>query len=334
MAEKMLEGPHLDEHDNYSPDDEIAANLLQEIYENWSYVTFDKEEHEVHKPRSKKEINYAIDRLPKLDSLDIKIVELKERTNDIREEIRLSQNRRFIGSWWIIGGVSLFLLISIYSFGISEMTKDYTLEQADRMLNSEISTYQRFINNTLAQPEESRNMDALANYQSNLEELKTLDAESYREKRLTESFWRGFRHTMGQIPMILFVFAYFFASKAPEYLIRKREREMQLTMRGAGTAKKALIGIMGFFIAAPWITVYDVHADGSKSFSDDNLTSGVLQLLWKFGIPLLIALIVMYTMMIVLPVLTLVNYLRNYQDQKLQLYVDKAKGLFASKKIA
>lgn len=246
-----------------------------------------------------------------------------------------SQKRRFIGSWWIIGGVSLFLLIMIYSMGISNMTYDMSLDQAKNGLQYEINYLQNDVNRLEAIPNRTETQQgALDNQKERLAELQPLTAEEYRELRVDQSFWRGFRFTMRQIPMILFVVAYYFASKAPEYLINRRERELQLTLRGAGYLKKALIGLMGFFLATPWVTIYDVHADGSKSFSDDNMTSGMMQLVWKFGMPVLIALFVMYTMMVILPFLTIINYLRNYQSALIDDYVDKLKGVFIKPKTA
>jgi len=215
------------------------------------------------------------------------------------------------------------------------MTKDFSLTEAQRRLDSEINYIQRDIDRLKNYETLTEDQQGFLNSNiNNLTELKALDAESYREKRLDEAFWRGFRFTMGKIPMILIVVAYFFASKAPEYLINKRERELQLMSKGAGVAKKVLLGIMGFFLATPWVTFYDVHSDGSKSYSDSNLSSGVLQLVWKFGVPLLIAFFVIYTMMVILPFLTIISYLRNYQADKIDIYVDKLKGVFGKPKIA
>lgn len=335
MSQLTVEHDHLEELDKLSPDEQKAAQLLQEIYDKWSYITFDEDEEELHGPASKKEVDYALERLEKVSVLPLQNEELVNWYESLNTVANESQNRRFIGSWWIIGGVSLFLLVAIYSFGISEMTKDFTVAEAQRRLDGEISYLTQQVNRLSAIENRTEIQEgALQNQQEQLDELKPLTAEGYRDLRLSQSFWRGFRFTMRQIPMILFVVAYYFASKAPEYLINRREREMQLMMKGAGVMKKAILGLMGFFLATPWVTYYDVHADGRKTYSDSNMEMGILQLVWKFGVPVLIAVFVMYTMMVILPFLTVINYLRNYQADKIDGYVDKLKGVFIKPQMA
>jgi hypothetical protein len=335
MSNLTLDQKYLEDIQELNSDEEQAAQILQEIFDKWSYVTVNEENDELRGPATRKEVIFAQEHLNTFFALAVENEELVNFANELKTITEESKVRRFIGSWLIIGGVSLFLLIAIYSFGISDMTKDFSLTESQRRLDTEINYIQRDIDRLKNYETLTEDQQGFLNSNiNNLTELKALDAESYREKRLDEAFWRGFRFTMGKIPMILIVVAYFFASKAPEYLINKRERELQLMSKGAGVAKKVLLGIMGFFLATPWVTFYDVHSDGSKSYSDSNLSSGVLQLVWKFGVPLLIAFFVIYTMMVILPFLTIISYLRNYQADKIDIYVDKLKGVFGKPKIA
>jgi len=145
MSNLTLDQKYLEDIQELNSDEEQAAQILQEIFDKWSYVTVNEENDELRGPATRKEVIFAQEHLNTFFALAVENEELVNFANELKTITEESKVRRFIGSWLIIGGVSLFLLIAIYSFGISDMTKDFSLTEAQRRLDSEINYIQRDI---------------------------------------------------------------------------------------------------------------------------------------------------------------------------------------------
>lgn len=317
MSTELLEFDQDEERQFTYPVNQFEEQLLQDIYDNWTYVTFDENGDELHAPASKKEIKLAEVNLREFEMLEVTNDDLRANYREIKETLESSKSRQFIGSWWIIAGVALYIL---FQFGSSWslLNYEYPIEQARSNQQSHIGYVEQGIQAIESKPVAEQNQDALTNLKQNLAEITALSPEEYRQRRLDKESSNGLSMLWNTILLTGVLIAYFYASKAPQYLINKRQRQLELKMKSANFIKKAIMGIAGFFLAKPWVTFYDVRADGSKTYSDSNLSSGIVQLLWKFGMPVLLALIVILTMVVLLPVLTIISYVRNYHDDKLE----------------
>jgi len=305
-------------------DNQRADYMLDEIYDAWSHKSVDEEGEEFHHPISKKEIEFAEDKIEKINNLSFSDDDIALRKEMIEETIDQSYERSFIGSWWIIGGVTLYLLFTLY-YAWGDFTYTYSVEQAERVIPSIIKSEENRLARLQEQPPSEQDEEAIEQSEARIDKFLNMDPTEYAEKRTNQRNWNGLKSIFGKLVMSLILVGYFYASMAPQYLIDKRERQLKRKMKGANFLKKAIMGIMGFFISSPWVTIHDVHADGSKSFSEDNLAAGMIQLFWKFGIPILIAVLVISVMVSLLPILTIISYLRNYQNEKVQESVEMAK---------
>jgi hypothetical protein len=109
---------------------------------------------------------------------------------------------------------------------------------------------------------------------------------------------------------------------------------MAFTSKGANVLKKAVFFLLGIFIAMPSFDSYViVDSLGGVVGSRDELSGALI--IKIFGIVLIVAFVIWVAVML-LPVLTVINYLRNYQYEKVDEYFEKAmsaiKGLAGIKK--
>jgi hypothetical protein len=192
------------------------------------------------------------------------------------------------------------------------------------MMNSEIERIGDYLDRMKVAHDtvKEKNAEYIEEQQERLDELSKMDTQDYMKeikKRDRARNWGNIRRGLFWTLMIGF---YYFASRPPVFLINKRQRQMAFTSKSANIFKKIIFFLLGVFIAMPAFdrTVL-VNSFGSVVGSRDDISP--MLIIKILGIFIIVAFVIWLAMML-LPVLAVINYLRNYQYEKVDEYFEKA----------
>lgn len=290
-----------------------------------------KDENEEPMPGSRREINEAREHLAAARDQAQEDPELLAAIDALEARLDESLERRFTGSPWMLGIVGLFITIFFLYPAYSGLTKDdLTAEQGEQQRTSVIASYQHSIEqlqtSTLdeAQREKSRQ-----HYEEEIAELEAMTGQDYADQRNSRAFWSGLGSLRNGLLWVGFLVAYYFASRPPQFLIVRRRREMAALMVGSGIVKKVIFGILGAVLAMPVTTTITKWNDGSTTKESDLGPVLMIKALVVAVAFLFVSIVMMYAL---LP-LTILNYFRNYQEEKIARFTEpvfnRVKAIFA-----
>jgi ABC-type multidrug transport system fused ATPase/permease subunit len=222
----------------------------------------------------------------------------------------------------LVGVVALYFLYA----GISNLGSagDVMPARAEQMMNSEIERVGDYLDRMKVAHDtvKEKNAEYIEERQERLDELSKMDTEDYMKEIKKRDRARNWKNIRRGLFWSLMIVLYYFASRPPVFLINKRQRQMAFTSKSANIFKKIIFFLLGVFIAMPSVdrTVV-VDSFGSVVGSYDEISPAIA--IKIFGI-LIIIVFVIWLAMILLPVLTIINYLRNYQYEKVDEYFEKA----------
>ncbi|MBD3166924.1 hypothetical protein GF324_10015 [bacterium] len=158
----------------------------------------------------------------------------------------------------------------------------------------------------------------LENAQDDLKKYKDMTPKQYQGEIKRRNVARGMKSIFRWAIWIALVVGYYYASRTPTYLLLKRQKQIALMKKSGNVVKGMIIGALGFLIAMPSFSVTKIKwSDGSTSEEVD-LAPLAMKLI---GIVMIVVLVI-YAMMVILPWLVVINYLRNYQIEMVEKYFD------------
>lgn len=302
--------------------DYLAAEILDRAFNTFSVEAMDGSGRQ---PGSKKEVEEVKDMMQQARNANPKDPELIDEIRQYEEICEEAYERRFVGYWWLMALVGVVALYFLYS-GISELGSagDILPARAEQMMNSEIERIGDYLDRMKVAHDtvKEKNAEYIEEQQERLDELSKMDTQDYMKeikKRDRARNWGNIRRGLFWTLMIGF---YYFASRPPVFLINKRQRQMAFTSKSANIFKKIIFFLLGVFIAMPAFdrTVL-VNSFGSVVGSRDDISP--MLIIKILGIFIIVAFVIWLAMML-LPVLAVINYLRNYQYEKVDEYFEKA----------
>ncbi len=301
-----------------------ATDLLDDIYDSYS---IELEDGESRLPGSIKEIKRGEEILAEVKALNCEDEEVKEHIEQTEFVLSESQKRKFAGSKWIMIVLGLFIVVMMYMSVYEPLTSENTVAMAGKMLKANIRSYEGTVARYKNLPDTDPNKEERLEYaQERLAEFKEFTPETYKEELDSRDTSNAISNFFQWGFWALMLVAYYFASMSPQFLIDKRLAQMNLAVKGGSVVKKIVFAFLGFFIAMPSVTETRVHwSDGSKS-TEYGFEGLIIKLI---GILVIVA-VVIWAMMFMLPWLIIINYLRNYQYEKIDQFFDNLFGKFKS----
>ena len=302
--------------------DYLVAEILDRAFNTFSVEAMDGSGRQ---PGSKKEVEEVKDMMQQARNANPKDPELIDTIGQYEEICEEAYERRFVGYWWLMALVGVVALYFLYA-GISNLgtAGDILPARAEKLMNSEIERVGDYLDKMKVAHDtvKEKNADFIEERQERLDELSKMDTEDYMKeikKRDRARNWGNIRRGLFWSIMIVF---YYFASRPPVFLINKRQRQMAFTSKSANIFKKIMFFLLGVFIAMPaFDRTVVVDSFGSVVGSYDELSP--MLMIKILGIVIVIAFVI-WVAMVLLPLLAIVNYLRNYQYEKVDEYFEKA----------
>jgi len=299
-----------------SNSNEQANAYLDQAFSLWKVDEVDEANQvEYSHPVSKQQVDEGQELINLADACNPDDPDVINRINEYQAVINDANTKRFGGNKLFLYGIIIAVLIwgGFYLFsGFKDVGRNYTEEQADQILKGEINSTNRSIEYLKGLPENTKDRESrIKNMEERLEELTKYNAADYARHLKHKAFGRGIKSISYGLFYILLLVLYYWSAITPQYVINKRKREIAAMAKGTTWAKRILFGIIGIFFAMPMVEYYDKWSDGRVTYSEDNLPMGLMQLAIKYGIPVLIIIIVAYIIIAILPILIIINVLRN-----------------------
>ncbi len=304
--------------------------LYNEIIEMWDYTYTDQKTGKIVKhPTSLKQVRKAQENIKKIDELNIDDSKLIDLTEEIRFTVQNATKRKFVGSKWIpfLCGIAVFFMIWNWLDGFFPSIKGYYPNEKAQELyqealkNNESQLYYYSKDNPGGKkylgPEIKREK-YYKHYADELADLKSSNAKKYLQQRNSERRWSAVENLINSIVWILLFISYFYVSRPPVYLILKRERSINFFRNTEET------GIMMFFakiesiLSAPTTETVTRWSDGRVQREDN----AMIEIGMRIVIILVLGILIITLAMYLLPILVIVNYVRNFQIERKEKVID------------
>jgi hypothetical protein len=280
-------------------------------------------------PGSLEEVEEAEEYLRKGQEANPDDPALISQLNDTREILDDAVIRKFTGSKWIIIGLGAFVLIVTWFMGVNRLFFDGDLEGAKQIIQMEIN----YRTNAISRLELKNNQvtgkeKMIERYKKEIAQFKKTTPEQYLVEWEKREFYDGIWFILRQIPWMILIVLYYIVSRPPQYIINRRRKEMEVISAGTGLFKKIAFGILAFFWSMPITFTTTRWSDGTTETTSDAGPVLMIQL----AVTGFVLAIIIWAMMILLPFMVLVNYLRNYQFKRLDAaftrVTDRVLGFF------
>lgn len=302
--------------------DYVAAEILDRAFNTFSVEAMDGSGRQ---PGSRSEVEEVKDMMQQARNANPKDPEIIDTIGQYEEICEEAYERRFVGYKWLMVLVGVVALYFLYA-GFSKLgtAGDVMPVRAEQMMNSEIERVGDYLDRMKVAHDtvKEKNTEYIEKQQERLDELSKMDTEDYIKEITKRDRARNWRNIRRGVFWSLMIVLYYFASRPPVFLINKRQRQMAFTSKSANVFKKIIFFLLGIFIAMPsFDRTVVVDSFGSVVGSYDEISPGLI--IKIVGILFIVAFII-WLAMILLPVLTIINYLRNYQYEKVDEYFEKA----------
>lgn len=309
--------------DPESPDVK-AAEILDEAFQTFSVEAMDGSGRQ---PGSKNEVEQVKMLAKQARDKDPKDPEILEQINLYEDICDEAYQRRFVGFKWLMILVGVYAAFLFYRSHINfKSGGEYNLKQAETRMQGEIQRTQDY----LAKMEQAHdtvrenNADSIEDYEDRLEELNDMTKEDYLNEMQSNRRGRGWSNLFKGIIWAAMILLYYLASRAPVFLINRRQRQIAFASKGANIFKKVVFFFLGLFIAMPAFQSYRVVDQFGFKLRDETEISPLL-IIKIVGIIFIVVMMV-YIAVLLIPLFTLINYLRNYQYEKVDEFFEKATG--------
>lgn len=307
---------YMDERDNEDSELELydgpnaeSYNLIDEMYFSLSYL-------------DKKGVRYAtsLEEADKAEEIlnsaeeqmqDSSDTELTDLISQNREHLAEARTRRFSGYWWLIICAGIVAIYSFYN-AFNTMGQRLTVESAQNILNSQLNSFQNHLNRLEAKPQKTeKDSEYIESYKKKIEKTKKTSAVDYASDYKSNRISRGLRLTFGAFISLGWIIAYYLVSRPYGYMRFKRQREYQIIQKTTGWGAKIVSGILGVFWSIPITTYVTKYTDGSEERDSDAI--------FVLGIQVFVTVFIIGTILyishIIIPIVTIISYLRNFPDK-------------------
>ncbi|TAJ11368.1 hypothetical protein DMA11_17155 [Marinilabiliaceae bacterium JC017] len=294
---------------------EKARQLLDESRTCYSDVFVDQETGEEWQfPKNFKEVDRFesyVNRIREIEPTEPDIIEQLQEDEDV---LAYQNKRRFMGSKFLMVVFALIIIYLAYNNVYEPLTIDYTVEAADARLKNEIASKQKVLDGWMADEVlKEQNADKIEQYQEEIEELSQYQPAKYARKLNRQILWSS----LLSIPLLLILIgilvAYYYASLAPTWLIEKRERRFNLFQKSAGLIKWLTVGLFTLITSMPSAFITKIKWSDGSSSTESDYGPMILKLI---ALVFLVVCILIATFFLV-PIMAVVNYLRNYRQERL-----------------
>lgn len=305
----------------------LSFEWHNQIINKWDHAEVDPETgKELRHPTSMEQVQFARDQIDEIEKLGVDDPEFNQAFDKIKEITLDAPKRVFSGSKWIMIIIGVFVAITSFSmFGafFNTIGNYYSKDLATSMYAQETKNLENRIITYENQPETSTTkVKYLKEYKKKLEKHKKMSPEKYLKKCNSKKRAAGFKGLFTALFLIGLYGGYFFASKAPQYLINRRKKERQMLMKSSNFLKKAIFGTISTIFSTPTTTTVTKWSDGSTTRESDAGAILFIGILVTFIILAIVFMVMIYA----LPFLVIINYLRNYQNEKVHIYYAKIKN--------
>ncbi len=320
--------------ENPDSGDAKAAELLDKAFDTFQVEAMDGSGRQPGSKKEVEEVKVLMRKAREAQPKDAELLETISLYEDICEE---AYERRFVGYKWLMILVGLVALYFLYA-GISKLgtAGDVSPADAKNRMTNEIEQISEYMDRMEAAHDtvKEKNADFIEEREERMEELAGMDTEDYMKEITRQKRSRNWRNIRRGVFWSLMIVLYYFASRPPVFLINRRQRQMMFTSKSANAFKKVIVFLLGIFIAMPsFDRTVVVDSFGSVVGTYDEISPGLI--IKIMGIVIVIVFVIWVAVMM-LPILTIINYLRNYQYEKVDTYFEKAtstvKGWFGFQK--
>jgi len=325
-----------------SSKNEKGFELYNEIIDCWGFAEKDSESGEdLYHPTSYEEVDIAKKKIIEIEELEVDDENLLEMLGTVKEITEEATERKFIGSKWVAIMAGIAVALSLYGalsgFG-GNLAGHYSDEDAPKIYNSRIQSIEKSIEYYTLIPDslkgqryskryqgsEEMRKKSLERFTGELDDLKEIEPMDYLSERNSEIRYKSISRLFSSLLFLALFGSYFYVSRAPIFLINKRKKELALMKAGSGWVKVIITSVLSALWSTPSTTTVTKWSDGSTTSESD---AGVLLMLNIF-ITVLVVAFLFYIMVVALPFLVVINYLRNYQFERLDRYIYMIKRKF------
>jgi hypothetical protein len=324
--------------------DKIQAgyDLYNEIILSWGHAFDDEQTGEgVYHPTSYAGVQKAFENLEKIDELGIDDEELKSLTDNIRSIAENATKRKFAGSKLIIFlcGIAVLFLVWNWMDGFFQKATGYhSYENADELYAKELEKIQKNIKYYSSSPKasgerrfsgsQSVRESSYELYQQRLTDIKDLSPKDYIERENARIRSDAMQNLFATIFWLGLYIAYFFTSRAPVYIINRRRKELHFMKQSSSFFARFLYKWASITMAAPLSVsvVKDINTGqvlSKKTHYEDYF--------FRIGMICIVAFTIIISTIVLLPILVVVSYIRNYQFEKIEKFATLIKGALGIK---
>lgn len=271
-------------------------------------------------PGSRREIREAREHLAAARTKTGDDAELSSAIDQCESTLDFSEERRFVGSPWMLGIVGLLITLFWLYPAYSNLTQeDTTPEFSARVLTASIESYEGSIERLPSMDlDEKQKEKQRAFYEEQLTELQDHTPETYAKHLDSRNFWNGMNSLGDGLFWVACLAAYFYASRPTRFLILRRRRELEVLTKGSGIVKKLIFGFLGAILAVPSTTTITKWSDGTTSSNSDALPLLFIKIVAVLLVFFFLAMVMLYAL---LP-LAILNYFRNYREEQIARFTD------------
>ena len=120
-------------------------------------------------------------------------------------------------------------------------------------------------------------------YKKLLEKHKKLSPDKYLRKLNAKERSRGFGDLISALFLIALYAGYYFASKAPIFLLNRRQKERELMRKSAGFMQKLVLGSIAAIWSTPVTTTVTKWSDGSTTRDNNAIALLLVGIIFRNG---------------------------------------------------
>jgi hypothetical protein len=307
-----------------------ARKLMEEIIDSFSYRYYDKKlQRNISLPANYYEVENAGKLLLQLEGMNIDNPQLSDNIASLKEIVENSKKKKFTFTFKMILVLTVWLFFTGFGLynGFSNITGKYQYEEADELYQERLDYLMGRLEHYKTNPLISNRDENISRFENEIKQHKEVSAELYLESQNKYFRDRKIRDIMVFVYSIVIVVLYLLSTRAPVFVINKKKKKL------IGKKKSSFLGAL---ILAVWNMEDDeVSTTNSSIFNnsigkpiysesaiDGTITvvghtgsgdsgGGGLFLLVKYSLLAFILILAFYTMVILMPLFILYNFVTN-----------------------
>jgi len=293
-------------------------------------------------PASRNEIETAEGLLKKARAAepdDSKVIFRLERSEEI---VSAARQREWCGSYVIVFFATLLVLFAFFGDSRKNVMNAFNWPAEEvfakhlaKKVKEQEAYLARLENLPDSNPDKSGRIESA---KEDLAKLRKKDGAKLRNDFIYKRLWHGMTGLFYMIYAVSMLGLYIYTARMPRFLWKKRQREYALAKESGNVLMKVILAISGMlfgiagalFSEPPTRWVY-YYTDGSKEYRDEHngaiaglivLAIAVSFVLWVLHT---VAMVVLYSIWAIV----LVQYMRNYDHERLDIWMQKVKEKYA-----